>query len=746
MRAHARRQARPWLLHLLGEELAPYPGRASLVVRMVLSSTLTMLVIMTFHLPSGALGGFFALLFSRQDFRATLQQGIILALCFTLGTVYVILTLTMVVDSPVSHFLWVLASLYLCFFVITASRVYAYSSGFVFTLAGAIPLWDGAANVNAKISLTLYTLLSVAIASGASILVEAVCLPLRPADPVTAGLADRLRVAGAALLSAAGARPISSSERRLLARYAAVGASALRQQVVRSGLSGTPRARASAAIAMVDRITGLCALLLSPGRAAAPPADGERCGALGLTLQRQSAVMRGLRHADQLGSVELFGWAGRSEPSPSSPLLAEVERSVQVLSEVYEALRVTPIEDGPALGAARGAKRSTGLAARLFVEGALHDPQKHLFALRGMLAASLCYLVYNGVDWPGISTALATCIITALGTIGASRQKQVLRIVGAVIGGFVVGLPAQVFLLPQVDSVTAFTLFFVAVTALASWIATASPRLSYLGLQLALAFDLINLQEPYRQTSLSIGRDRVVGVLLGLSAMWLVFERLGAARASDALEARMRQQFQLLADAADALRALRQGGDPRDAERFDQIRGSANAGFTEMNSQADALLFEFGRKRRRNLNLRRLMLSVEMPMRSVFLLLIALYEVTPIARRLRTIERTTPLLAPFLERCRDALALAAQLRLVQSGDRLELDPTQAKALEDAGARIRDALEQGRATLARESPTLLSLCTSMENTLRYLLANLTTPQGAASDARATSHPEEAAAKA
>ncbi len=85
---------------------------------------------------------------------------------------------------------------------------------------------------------------------------------------------------------------------------------------------------------------------------------------------------------------------------------------------------------------------------------------------------------------------------------------------------------AQVFVLPYLDTITGFTLLFAVVTAISAWIATASARLSYLGVQLALAFYLINLQEFTIQTSLSIARDRVFGVLLGLVSMWLFFDRL----------------------------------------------------------------------------------------------------------------------------------------------------------------------------------------------------------------------------
>ena len=97
---------------------------------------------------------------------------------------------------------------------------------------------------------------------------------------------------------------------------------------------------------------------------------------------------------------------------------------------------------------------------------------------------------------------------------------------GAVIGGIFFGMGAQIFVLPYLNSIVGFTVLFVVVTGIAAWIATSTPRLSYLGVQLALAFYLINLQEFAIQTSLSIARDRVFGVLLGLLSMWLIFDRL----------------------------------------------------------------------------------------------------------------------------------------------------------------------------------------------------------------------------
>src|SRR5262249_13688099 len=136
------------------------------------------------------------------------------------------------------------------------------------------------------------------------------------------------------------------------------------------------------------------------------------------------------------------------------------------------------------------------------------------------------YLAFNALFWPEISTAVTTCVLTALTTIGASHQKQFLRIAGALVGGFGIGMGAQIFILPYIDSIAGFTVLYVAVISVAAWIATVISGLSYFGVQLAVAFCLINLAEFKFQTSLAVARDRVVGILLGLIIMWLFYDQL----------------------------------------------------------------------------------------------------------------------------------------------------------------------------------------------------------------------------
>ena len=68
--------ARPltWLWEFLKHELAPYPGRAVTVARIVLAVTLVMIICNTFRIPYAFLGGIYALLISRESPRATLNS------------------------------------------------------------------------------------------------------------------------------------------------------------------------------------------------------------------------------------------------------------------------------------------------------------------------------------------------------------------------------------------------------------------------------------------------------------------------------------------------------------------------------------------------------------------------------------------------------------------------------------------------------------------------------------------------
>jgi multidrug resistance protein MdtO len=183
--------------------------------------------------------------------------------------------------------------------------------------------------------------------------------------------------------------------------------------------------------------------------------------------------------------------------------------------------------------------------SQMFVPDALSNPAHWQFALKTTLAIMIVYSVYTMLDWPGLRTSIVTCFFVALGSVGETVHKLVLRLSGAIIGGLIAGL-SIVFLLPHFTDIGQLSALTAVVALFAGWVATSSERLSYAGLQIAFAFFLGLLQTYSPATDLTVLRDRVVGILLGNLVMTLVFSTLWPESAITRLRAAL----------ADALRAI----------------------------------------------------------------------------------------------------------------------------------------------------------------------------------------------
>ena len=156
------------------------------------------------------------------------------------------------------------------------------------------------------------------------------------------------------------------------------------------------------------------------------------------------------------------------------------------------------------------------------------------FALKVTLAAMICYLIYTGLDWPGISTSFVTCCFIALGHTGATMRKAWLRLIGCSAGGLL-GSLCIIFLIPQMESIVPLVLLTVAGTALAGWVAAGNDRISYAGLQGAFAFYMCLFQGFAPETNFTTIRDRVVGIMLGIVVSSTVFYWIWPEHAIDSL-------------------------------------------------------------------------------------------------------------------------------------------------------------------------------------------------------------------
>lgn len=191
------------------------------------------------------------------------------------------------------------------------------------------------------------------------------------------------------------------------------------------------------------------------------------------------------------------------------------------------------------------------------------------------------------------------------------------------MGGFLLGMGSQVFILPYIDSIGGFVVLFAAVTVLSAWFLTSSPRLSYFGIQVALAFYLVNASEFKIQTSLAVARDRVVGILLGLFMMWLVFDQLWGASATVEMRRRFISNLRLLAQFAREPLSR----DPSAAGARGLALGETiNTNLDKVRALADGVLFEFGPSRDHDLALRDRIRQWQTQLRILFITRIVLWR------------------------------------------------------------------------------------------------------------------------
>lgn len=184
------------------------------------------------------------------------------------------------------------------------------------------------------------------------------------------------------------------------------------------------------------------------------------------------------------------------------------------LDEMWHALRVLAV-DGET-----PAKVEVGSQSGLLAPDATTNPVYMQFALKTVLAMMLCYVFYVGVDWPGIHTAMATCLIVAQPSLGGSNRKMQLRVIGALIGGGLAML-FTVFVVPDLDTIAGLLMITLPVLTFSAYLSAGSERISYGGMQIMFTFAVAMLGGFSANVDLTDIRDRLVGVGVGIGVSFI---------------------------------------------------------------------------------------------------------------------------------------------------------------------------------------------------------------------------------
>src|ERR1700733_2292703 len=181
-----------WFWEFLYEELTPYPGRVSLVARMVIAATFAMIITMTFRIPYGAYGAVYALNITRESPQTTTKTVKTIVVAYLLGAAYILIGALLFLGDPVLRFVWVIATLFIVFFAISTMTNYGASSRFGYLIAITVPLWDLHVTAEAKVEGTLWAVCTITIGSVVAMLVQFVSAAIEPGDDFEHSIANRL--------------------------------------------------------------------------------------------------------------------------------------------------------------------------------------------------------------------------------------------------------------------------------------------------------------------------------------------------------------------------------------------------------------------------------------------------------------------------------------------------------------------------------------------------------------------------
>lgn len=160
-----------------------------------------------------------------------------------------------------------------------------------------------------------------------------------------------------------------------------------------------------------------------------------------------------------------------------------------------------------------------------FVEDAFTNPNHKYFAIKTTCAALICYLFYDYFDWQGIHTAMITCYVVALTTVGETVHKLTLRIIGCLIGAFI-GIISLIYIIPNLSDIGSLMVLIFFCILPAAWVASGNDRISYAGVQVGLAFLLTVLHGFKPSFDMDVASDRILGILVGNVVMYIMFTKV----------------------------------------------------------------------------------------------------------------------------------------------------------------------------------------------------------------------------
>jgi multidrug resistance protein MdtO len=570
----------------LWEDLEPTPGRLNGALRIVLASVITLLLLMTLRMPFAGLGMYFVFLIGRDSPAVSLRSSIftMLTLVLSVGSVMGVVIFTD--NDPMARVLSVAIVTFLSGMFLLSSTVPALASSFGFIFCTLIALWETHTPAGSLVKLMLYLLGTIGLAVLSVLAVEYIFAGRHPADELQQQRIVRYQALEAmysAYAQEADSAQISQAVVRVT-RLAATGQSGMQRlynTIVERNLdTGALPIGTRVRITMLAQLMDISAAFGWQHPTLTDPVLREHCAHIAELCRYLASGAIPHEYQMEHRAEHRIG----SDPS----LLDRVDG-------VLHSILSMPMEAAVAADKQLVALPSSKIP--LLVPGALQQPQTIAFALKLSLCATLCYIIYQSVAWPGISTAVTTVLITGLSTSGAIKQRLIFRLAGSFIGGMILALGATVFLFPHMDSITSLVLLTASVALLSAWVA-GGRNFGYVGLQIAFSYYLVVFTDFSAPTELAPARDRLIGILLALVIMAFVFDQIWPVRTVTAMRTALAT---VLRGGASFLRLPQTAHSQTELlQKADSIRDQLGKTVASIRTMNDTILYEFGVDRRQH--------------------------------------------------------------------------------------------------------------------------------------------------
>jgi multidrug resistance protein MdtO len=477
--------------------LRPFPGRLEFSGRLALACALSTLVAEIYQTPDPALTAYVAFFVMKRDRMESVLISIVLAILISLLVIILVFVAMAVIDQPLWRMISISVVSFGLLFLASASKLKPLASIIALIVGYGLDLLSDAQVGEIATRGYLYAWLFVTIPAAVSIALNLLLGP-PPRRLLEQALAHRLALAAALM------RTGDERVREAFQETLSEGVTELKTWLKMAGIEkSSPPADIAALGQATDSISTILLLVDFADRSQAMPPP-LRAG-IADALDEMAAMLRAGGYPVDI-AIEL-----KEEDLP--PVVAAL------LTDIKEALRhftERPLPEPPEVEPAKSG---------FFLPDAFTNPDHVYYALKTTAAAMLCYTIYLLLDWPGIHTSFITCYIVSLGTTAETIEKLALRISGALIGA-TFGLAAIVFLLPHLTSIDSLMIVVFLAGLASAWVAAGSPRISYVGYQMAFAFFLCVIQGPSPAFDLTIARDRIIGIMLGNVVAYLIFANI----------------------------------------------------------------------------------------------------------------------------------------------------------------------------------------------------------------------------